>query len=587
MTTSSLLPLATDSLDASDSIRSLASPSTPSGSIPTSSASTDPPSSSALSLRDASVSPNATLSARQPSNPSTSSNSTSTATSVISRKASNAAAGLKPTPVAHYSDLSFPNTLPPSYLLNLSGASFTRCNFSETQWSRASTVANIHQTNVTFDHCDLSKSNFTHLVLDDCRFLNCDAKGAKFSGCRFLRTTRFIQCDLRNAKFDSGARFWRLEFIDCRLEGASFQDSYAHTLSVDSTSQSSSTSFRGTMVDGFFISNILPLPPAVPVVATNNNVDVATLGSSPPAIGMPTSGRRLSRPSVATSLSVPAMPANSLPSLPMTQMGNQKLQKSNSLPTSVEDATVRPSSADRGDSGVDSSVPLEPRANSAGMLPNLPLPPPASHSSLITALFRNVPNNDVITSQQHEAAPADVQAAAAAATAVGESTHSLPLPLADLLYLGWNGAYFGTGAADLNLARSKAKRSAAGSTSSALPAPSSQRRPSAGGASDGDPAASPESSVSASGVSPGKSANEGTVQSSDSAGHPSQPSAPTSSSSLPRSSTNSSGAVAGAEATAHTSVVGWGRTLLCFQKIISMDFRSFYLATDGCNFSPG
>ncbi|KAJ3414901.1 hypothetical protein HDV05_005850 [Chytridiales sp. JEL 0842] len=174
----------------------------------------------------------------------------------IARKSSNPAAGLKPSPVTHYVGLSFPNSLPPVYLLNQSGATFKNCIFTSTQWSRPTPTAapapptqttttttttsppssstTYHQTSVVFAECDLRDSNFMGVVLDDVKFLNSDLKGVQFSTCRFLRTCRFWGCDLRNANF-SGARFYKLELKDCKMDGASFRDAYVHTLCMDSS----------------------------------------------------------------------------------------------------------------------------------------------------------------------------------------------------------------------------------------------------------------------------------------------------------------------------------------------------------------
>ncbi|KAJ3111350.1 hypothetical protein HDU96_005779 [Phlyctochytrium bullatum] len=168
----------------------------------------------------------------------------------IPRKSANPAAGFRPHPVARYAQLLFPNTVLPEYLLNQSGTVFTDSNFHGTQWSQPAAATN-NETSVKFEGCDLRLSNFSHVMLDDCRWTHCDMRETNFRHCRFLRTARFVGCDLRHANFE-GSKFYRLELVDCTLDGLVLRDVFVHTLTLDGVQ----TSLRAADVTNLLVANL-------------------------------------------------------------------------------------------------------------------------------------------------------------------------------------------------------------------------------------------------------------------------------------------------------------------------------------------
>ncbi|KAJ3095392.1 hypothetical protein HDU97_006995 [Phlyctochytrium planicorne] len=404
----------------------------------------------------------------------------------IPRKSPNPAAGIKPHPTAHYVALQFTNSLLPSYVLNQNGTVFSDCHFGGAQWSRPASGSNNHQTSVKFENCDLKGCNFHHVVLDDCRWKDCNVQEVNFKHCRFLRAAKFVNCDLRNANFE-GARFYRLEFVDCRLDGCNFKDVFVHTLTLDGPK----TSLRSADVLGLLISNIVPLRADFTDNASNNGLASSAPGSpasasgilvstslpSTPKLGRKTPGSESSSPpSHPVSFAAATSHTMSMPDL----LGNNSSVSSSSLISFPDPLTLsQPFSASSSDYDGFGS----PESRASPIPPNLSIPSPDHHGrhaaggSMLSAspvtnsptgspthgplgtttLSSPVPDVRAASPTPEEQAAAK-EAETAAAAAVAKQT-SAPLPLADLLHLSWKGAYFGTGAWDLQQFRTKAKRS--------------------------------------------------------------------------------------------------------------------------------
>ncbi|KAJ3110040.1 hypothetical protein HDU96_006957 [Phlyctochytrium bullatum] len=391
----------------------------------------------------------------------------------IPRKSSNPAAGIKPLPVAHYNQLSFPNSLLPSYVLNQ-----------------------------------------------------------------------------RNANFE-GAKFYKLEIIDCKLEGCSFRDVFIHTLIMEGPK----TTLRSCDVMGLIVANLAhskPQSTSVDTQPTANSTTQAS-GASASSPGSPTSGtgNLISDAKPANNASIPTTPKSarklpnaseptspsiSLSSLAYTGGSAHDLLSSMNSLTSFPD----PSEIGQSNPSADSRMSVSTASNSTFspvMLPNSPPIQPFSPSlDPQTPAMAEDPTPP--TAEEREAARA---AESAAAAAIEAKQLTPPLPLAELLHLSWKGAYFGSGATELQSLKSKARRAAAA-------------KESAGGSSSGAGASSVTQYGSPSAGNGFGGAHEFLP-----------PSGPSS------SSIGSSGV------TASVSPVvlqpGWARTMTCLQKIVAGDYK--------------
>lgn len=111
-----------------------------------------------------------------------------------------------------------------------------------------------HFSEVTF-YCLPDHADFTDSIFQDCEFMVCRVKDARFDGAS-LYSTMFHSCAIDHTTF-TGASFGSVHIHDSKLDWVSFQDAQLRRCTVlDSTMEN--VMFMGTRLDGCCFGRITP-----------------------------------------------------------------------------------------------------------------------------------------------------------------------------------------------------------------------------------------------------------------------------------------------------------------------------------------